>query len=117
MLDYAIKSASELSYERHKKRLFAVILDKKNRTVSEGANSYTKTSRRQYEVAKRMGYPERVCLHAEAAALFRSKGKGCKLIVARIDSLGNPKLAKPCLICEELIKLHGGIRSIEYTVG
>lgn len=115
-LEYCLRKASELPFVRHQKRLYAIVLDKRNRIVGEGANSYTKTSRRQFEAAKRIGKPEKICLHSEAVALFRSRGKGCKLIVARVDSRGQPCLAKPCDVCMELVRLHGKISSIEFSV-
>lgn len=115
-LEYCVAKACEIPFIRDQKRLFAVVLDKRNRVVSEGSNSYTKTSSRQYHAAKRVGMPQKVCLHAEAVALFKSKGKGCKLIVARVDSKGVPCMSKPCDVCMELIRLHGGIKSIEFTV-
>lgn len=115
-IQYCIEQAKLLPVIRGQKRLFAVVLDKRNRLVSQGANSYTKTSSRQYKAAKKVGLPEKQCLHAEAVALFRSKGKGVKLIVARVDNQGNACMAKPCSVCCELIKVHSGILSVEHTV-
>jgi deoxycytidylate deaminase len=116
MIQYCIDQARQLPIVRGHKRLFAVVLDKRNRLVSQGSNSYTKTSSRQYRAAKRVGEPAKQCLHAEAVAIFRSQGRGVKLIVARVDAEGNACMSKPCRVCCELIKMHGGIISIEHTI-
>lgn len=116
MLDYVLERCKTLPYVRGQYRLYAIITDKKGRIIAESANSYTCTHPKQYYAAKRMGKPLKQYLHAEAAALIKSKGKGCKLIVARVKSDGTPANAKPCCVCEELIRLHGGIKSIEYSV-
>jgi hypothetical protein len=116
MLPYCIKKASEMPFIPDQKRLYSVILNKRGHIISEGANSYTKTSSRQYRAAKRVGMPEKVCLHSEAISIFRSKGKGVKLVVARVNSKGEACLSKPCDVCMELVRLHGGIKSIEFSI-
>lgn len=116
-LNYTISKARDIPYISGQYRLFAVVLDRKNRIVSEASNSYTSTHPKQFEAAKRVGKPEKVYCHAEALALIRSKGKGCKLVVARVKSDGAVANAKPCDVCNELIRQHGGIISVEYTIG
>lgn len=117
MIDYAIKRASELPYERHKKRLFAVILDKKNRIVSESSNRYDKTHTTQFHYGKRTGNPHACYLHAEIAALLKDKNRrGVKMIVARVDSKGKPCLAAPCVACQLALKEASYIKTIEYTL-
>ena len=46
--------------------------------------------------------------HVEQPALVRVRWKGCKLIVARVLRDGSPANAKPCLVCTELARIHGG---------
>lgn len=115
-LEYALKKAREAPYISGQYRLFACVLDKKNRIVAESHNSYVCTHPKQFKIAKRLGKPLKTYLHAEMAAIIKSKNKGCKLVVARVTSDGQAANAKPCCICEEAIRLHGGIKSIEYSV-
>lgn len=116
MIDIAISLAAAIPYERHKKRLCAILLDKRNRLVSVGYNSYDKTERKMYEYGKRAGNPHKCYPHAEVSAIIKDKAKrGVKLIVARVDAEGKPALAKPCESCMLAIKDHGKIKSIEFT--
>lgn len=116
-LEYVLRKASEIPYKRHEQRHYCIILDRKGRIVSEAANSYVKTSPRMAKAAAKVGLPDKQCLHSEALALFRDKSrKGVKLIVARVLANGSPANSKPCPVCECLIKEHGKIVSIEYTV-
>lgn len=116
-LEYALDKARELPYKRGEQRHYAIVLDKKNRIVSEAANSYTKTSPKMAYAANKVGLPEKICLHSEALALFRDKNRlGVKLIVVRVLADGTPANSKPCKVCEFLIKEHKNIMSVEYTV-
>lgn len=115
-LEYCISKARELPYVKKQYRLYAVITDRRGRIIAESSNSYTCTHPKQYRAAMRVGKPLKQYLHAEAGALIKSKGKGCKLFVARVLSDGTPANAKLCCVCEEMMRLHGGIRSVEYTV-
>ena len=114
-LEYALQKAREIPYVRKQYRLYAVITDRKGRIIAESSNSYTCTHPKQYYAAKRVGRPFKQYLHAEAATLIKSRGKGCKLYVARVLSDGTAANAKLCPVCEEMVRLHGGIKSIEYT--
>lgn len=84
-----------------------------------GWNSY-KSSRLQAEYAKKAGYPERVCTHAEVSAISQAtKGKYLDLseftlYVARVLYDGTPALAKPCPVCQLCINDYG-IQHVEYT--
>lgn len=117
MLDYCIQRASELPFESGRKRLYAVITDKRGRIISEAANSYDCSHPKQARLAKRAGLGDKVFLHAEMCAIIRSRGKGVNLYVARVDSKGNPVLAEPCKICYLGIEEHGSIKSVEFTGG
>jgi tRNA(Arg) A34 adenosine deaminase TadA len=97
-------------------RVSALILDKQDRVISYGLNSYEKTHPIQKKYSKLCNNDNRIYLHAEVASLIKSKNKGYKIYICRIDNSGNTCLAKPCPICELAIKEHGSIKIIEYTI-
>jgi len=94
--------------------LTAIIYDKKGRVLSIGKNSYTKTHPKMYRLGKITGNPDAIYLHAEIAALVKCRGVPYKIKIERFDKDGNPKLAKPCDICDLAIK-EAGIKYVEYT--
>lgn len=95
----------------------ATTFDSRGRVISIGHNSYTKTHPRQAQMAKLAGLEVKQHLHAEIAAIIKSKDKNIhKIKIERYDSEGNPKLAAPCPVCQMAIKL-AGIKFVEYTVG
>jgi deoxycytidylate deaminase len=56
-------------------------------------------------------------LHAEQSALLNldwEKLKGCSILVYRVNSFGKLGMAKPCPMCQKLIK-YVGIKNIYYT--
>ncbi len=97
--------------------LTAIIYDKKGRVLSIGQNNYTKSHTVQAKYAKSAGKPENIFLHAEIHAIIKCRNlrKAHKIFIARHDKKGNPRLAKPCEICQGAIK-EAGIKVIEYTV-
>lgn len=95
----------------------ATTYDKRGKVVAVAFNSYTQTHPMQAKYAKLLGMEFKQTLHAEIAAIIKSKSRKIhKIKIERYDSFGNPKLAKPCPICERAIKDHG-ISFVEYTVG
>ena len=55
-------------------------------------------------------------LHAEMHALLRcGSTEGTEVIVARCKPSGKPGLAKPCKICEDILRRFG-VRRVFYTV-
>lgn len=95
----------------------ATVYDKKGRILSTGQNSYTKTHPRMKELSERVNRPKHDLLHAEIAALIKVRhGTPYKIKVERYDKRGNPRMARPCDICMEGIRL-AGIKFIEHTVG
>ncbi|MNR48134.1 hypothetical protein D3C85_1673320 [compost metagenome] len=93
-----------------------MVLDKKNRLVSESSNSYRKTHPKQAELAKLVGLPDKIFGHAELIALQKDRDrKGQKIIVARVNSKGHACYACPCPICAAAIQQHGGIRSVIFS--
>ena len=99
---------------RFKYRLGAVVV-KSGRVLSTGVNEIRFTH---------FNFPKKheISLHAEQAAilkLLRTRRMidlcGATLYVSRIDSKGNPRLAKPCPICLELIHTVGIKRTVYTT--
>ena len=115
MLEEAVMKASKIPYVKGKKRVYAIITDKRGRIVSESANSYVQTHPMQKRLGVASGKPQAEFLHAEMAAIIRSKGAGHSIYVARVDSNNNPRMAKPCAICQKAIELHGNLRNIYWT--
>lgn len=116
-IDYAISKASKIPFKKGEKRLWTVIVDKRGNIVCEAGNSYSKTHTQMFHYSRRTGNPQKCYLHSEVAALLKDKyKKGCKIITARVDSLGNACLAAPCLACQLAIKEFSNIQSVEYTI-
>lgn len=95
--------------------LKAYVYNKKGALISVGENSYTKTHPLQKRYAQKAGTPLREYLHAEIAALIKCREKPYKIYIERLNKRGEPRLAKPCEVCELAIKL-AGVKVIEYTV-
>lgn len=94
----------------------AVIYDKRGRVLSVGKNSYIKTHPYQAKCARDVGLPDKQFLHAEIHAIVRCKQlhRAHRIVVMRFDSVGKPKNAKPCPVCESAIKA-AGIKIVEHT--
>lgn len=116
-IQYCRNKALEIPFIKGQKRLWTVIVDKRGRLVSESSNSYSQTHTQMFHYSRRTGTPMKCYLHSEIAALLKDrKRKGCKIITARVDSLGNACLAAPCLACQLAIKEFTNIKSVEFTV-
>lgn len=94
----------------------AFAYDRKGRLLSIGRNSYVKTHPLQARAAKEVGEDYKIYLHAEVAALVKIKNwqKIDKLVVTRYNKNGEPMLAKPCRVCQRVIKI-AGISTVEHT--
>lgn len=94
----------------------AFAYDRKGRLLSIGRNSYIKTHPLQARAAKEVGEDYKIYLHAEVAALVKIKNwqKIDKLVVTRYNKNGEPMLAKPCRVCQRVIKI-AGISTVEHT--
>lgn len=114
-IEYALSMARQLPYKRGTQRHYALVVDKKGRIVSEAANSYTRTHTAMYKASRKLGLQKDFC-HAECLALIRARGKGCKLIVVRVDAQNNPCYSAPCPVCSVLIKEATHIKSVEFSV-
>jgi deoxycytidylate deaminase len=113
-LQYCVEQCKKTPYKRGTQRHYAVIVDKRDRLVSEGANDYRKTHTLMAKASKKLGMRKEFC-HAECLALVRARGKGVKMYVARVDSQGEACYSAPCVVCASLIS-ESQIKSIEFTV-
>jgi deoxycytidylate deaminase len=87
-----------LGAEKDKQQIIAFVL-RKNRVVSFGTNSYTKTHPKQAWYGKLVGQPKREYLHAEVAALIRAPRDADTLLVIRVNKAGEFACACPCPVC------------------
>lgn len=116
-IQYCLQKAREIPYTKGQNRHYSILLCKRGRIISEGQNHYDKTSPRMKRAGEAVGLPDKTCLHAESLAIFRDKKRqGKKLIVVRVDSKGESCYSAPCPLCCYLIKEHGGIESVEFSV-
>ena len=95
----------------------AIIKDKHGHIISRANNSYIKTHPLQAKLAKHVGSPKKLYLHAEVLAILRAGDKiekAYSIEIFRFDKEGKSKLAKPCPICMELISTTP-IKRIFYT--
>jgi len=86
------------------------LIVKRNRVLAVGYNS-RKTSPMMQNSHMQMW-------HAESHAVSRcpqNELDGAEIIVARVRSSGKPGLARPCKICEDILRRYG-IRRVFYTV-
>lgn len=115
-IDYAIEMARKQPYTKNQQRHYSIILDKRGRMVSQGANSYVVTHPLMHKHSKKLGLCKDF-IHSEVNALIKDKSrKGVKLIVVRIDSKGSPCNSEPCCVCKAVIETFSNIKTIEYTV-
>lgn len=94
----------------------AFIYDKRGSLLAAGKNSYIKTHPLQAKIAKEVGEPAKIYLHAEIHAITRldSEARPSKIVVVRLDSQGKPALARPCRVCQEALRQFN-ITEIEHT--
>lgn len=96
--------------------LTATTYDRRGRVIARGVNSYVRTHPRQLELSEQVG-EYKPFLHAEIHAIIRSRGADIhKIKIERYDQQGQPRMARPCAVCELAIK-EAGIKFVEYTVG
>ena len=115
-LQYAFNLASTLT--NNHQRIAAVCTDKKGKILSYGTNSYSKSHPLMVYFAKKVNESEEKCfIHAELNAVLKARNKPIyKISIARALKTGQPGLAKPCPICEEMLKAFD-VQIIEYTTG
>ena len=94
----------------------AFVYDRKGNLLSVGRNSYVKTHPVQAKAAKAVGMEKRIYLHAEVHSLVQVEdwSKAYRMEVVRYGADGKQLNAKPCPICEYVIK-QTGIKEVEHT--
>lgn len=100
------KKLSQKSDYRHK---LGAVVTKKNRVLGIGWNKPFKTNPNSNNLFR--------TTHAELDAILSSNRddlKGSTIYVYRQFSNGNPAPAKPCIYCQELIRL-AGIKKVYYS--
>ena len=96
-------------------QIVATTRDKRGRVIARGHNEYHRTHPRQAQYALHVGLPQKQYLHAEIAAIIKSRGRRVHSItIERYDSEGRPRLAAPCPVCQHAIEL-AGIKWVSYT--
>ena len=101
--------------KRKKFEIVSTTFDKRGYVIASAFNDYNKSHPLMKILGERVGKPENVYLHSEVLALLRSKDKTVdSIVVKRYDSKGEMTLAKPCVICQEALKMFG-VKKVIYT--
>lgn len=94
-------------------KLACIITDKQGKLMSVGWNS-SKTHPIQARYAAKTGHHTKIYLHAEIAAIIKSKGRGWSMYIVRVTKNGNWANSRPCPVCQLAIR-EAGIRNVWYT--
>ena len=96
--------------------LQATCYDRKGKVLSVGKNNYSKSHPLMLHFAKLAGESEeKIYLHAELKAVLLAGDRSItSIFVERYDAHGQPKLAKPCKTCQQMLKAFG-VQEIRYT--
>jgi len=106
------------------KKMGAILLDKRNRVIATGVNSYEKTHPIQYFAAQNAakiwgdrGLSEKVYLHAEIKTLISTKEDAHTIVVCRVGGHGGKELrdSRPCRICSNYILNCSTIQHVHYS--
>ena len=107
------------------KKMGAILLDKRNRIISSGVNSYVMTHTQQFYAAvtasKKFKNPSlalKSYLHAEIGCILKARKPGHKLVVCRVGGHGGKDLrnSHPCPICLNYIQTYcPSIREIYWS--
>jgi len=94
------------------KKMGAILLDKRNRVIATGVNSYVITHTQQFYAAvmaaNKYNEPslmQKQFLHCELNCLLKASKPGHKIVICRIGGHGGKELreSKPCVICYNYI--------------
>ena len=94
------------------KKMGAILLDKRNRVIASGVNSYVITHTQQFYAAvmaaNKYNEPSLMMkqyLHCEISTLLKAQRPGHKIVICRIGGHGGKELreSKPCIICYNYI--------------
>lgn len=99
---------------RKQYRVIARALDRRGRVICTRTNTYKTSHPVQKHFAVKVGKPEAIFLHAEISVLLAARQDVHTLLIARIDSNGNPVPAKPCEICSIAIEQYN-VREVFHT--
>lgn len=115
-IDYCLQRAREIPYKRGEQRHWAAIYDKRGKLIAEGSNSYVKTSPKMLRAGQKVGLDNKIYWHAECKAIYglRDIKKAYKIVIARVNSIGEAVNSKPCILCETLIR-DTGVKIVEHT--
>lgn len=99
-----------------RQNITALVYDRKGRILALGRNKYHKTHPLQAQAAKAVGEDHKIYLHAEVDALVKVKdwSRAYRIVVTRFNKNGDPVMAKPCPICQRVIR-QAGIKIVEHT--
>ena len=107
------------------KKMGAILLDKRNRIISSGVNSYVMTHTQQFYAAvtasKKFKNPSlamKSYLHCELKCILKARKPGNKLVVCRVGGHGGKELRTsfPCKICLNYIQTScPSIREIHWS--
>lgn len=116
LIDYCLTKARQLPIEG-RSRHYAVVVDKRGRILTEGANSYKEGCKLQSFYAKIVGLPEKTFNHAEINCLKQLKPyhKPDKIVVVRVGKIGRVLNSQPCKICTKALQSFN-IKKIEHTL-
>jgi deoxycytidylate deaminase len=90
------------------KKMSAILLDKRNRVISAGVNSYETTHTQQFYAAvtaskkfKNPNLKKKLFLHCEINCLLKARKPGHKLVICRVGGHGGNELRNSfcCPIC------------------
>ena len=90
------------------KRMGAILLDRRNRIISSGINSYETTHTQQFYAAvtaankfKNPSLKKKIFCHCELNAILKARKPGYKLVICRVGGHGGTELrtAFPCPVC------------------
>lgn len=121
MMNYVIER-SKLHSSGGRVNIWSAAYDKRGRLIAQAGNDYTRSHSVMSRLGKRVGNPERVCLHSEVLTILRSRGRIIdSLYIARTKRTGEIGLAKPCPSCqayiEEVEVVQGRKINIYFTKG
>lgn len=107
------------------KKMGAILLDKKNRVISSGINSYEITHTQQFYAAVRAAntfrnksFRKKQYLHSEINCLLKARTDGHKLVICRVGGHGGQELRNSfaCPVCYLYItKNHPSIKEIHWS--
>lgn len=99
-----------------KHQLIATAFDKKGNIVGYGVNDYKKSHPLMKVYSDKVkDTNNRIFKHAELSAVLSAGNKDIhSVLVQRFNAEGKPALAKPCKICECMLR-DFGVKFVQYT--